>query len=227
MVPICPVSWYPEAFIYCYAENSTIWSGATPEGELSGPCVVHCWVRLCPSQARERYSRVSMACGKKEMALIIKQYWTFLIISFHSYQRPKCELDSRRERRSWVWHYSVIIWIIIEEELGMAMTKTCELDSVSKQETRPRDLHWEGRRQRQLTTRVTCETGAFSTRVFTFGNFNWPALLMATDLMSVWSFARWSAWTHCSFLWGHGPLGCSLQFALGEQWCDACCTKIP
>ena len=53
MVPICPVSWYPEAFIYCYAENSTIWSGATPEGELSGPCVVHCWVRLCPSQARD------------------------------------------------------------------------------------------------------------------------------------------------------------------------------
>ena len=58
-----------------------------------------CWVGLCLSQARERCSRVSMACAKKKMALIIKQYWTFLIISFHSYQRPECELGSRRDRR--------------------------------------------------------------------------------------------------------------------------------
>lgn len=38
----------------------------------------------------------------------------------------------------------------------MAMTKMCELDSVSKQEAGPRDLqedlHWEGGRQRQLNS---------------------------------------------------------------------------
>lgn len=51
------------------------------EDEFSRPCVsAVCQVGLCPSQASNRHSGIYMACAKKEMPLITKQYWTVLII---------------------------------------------------------------------------------------------------------------------------------------------------